>query len=284
MEASLLLEGRGLRRAFPSRRARKAVRALRGADLQVRAGEVVALLGPNGSGKTTLLHCLLGIVEPEEGEALLFGAPPGRGDGLRRTGFLPEEDPPWGKLKGREILEFTALLHGMDRAAARRRAGELLGELGLSGAGERKFRGYSKGMARRLGLASALVHDPDLLVLDEPTAGLDPLGSALVLEKLLALKERGKGILLASHVFREVEALADRVVVLSRGLVAAQGPAAQVLADPEVWELRVRGLDPAGRERLEGLAARLGEVLRSGPALRGLDEVLRRYSLEDQAP
>ena len=281
MRNDLLLEGRGLRRSFPSGRRKRLVEALRGVDIQVRAGEVVALLGPNGSGKTTLLHCLLGILPPQAGEAFLMGAPPGTGDGLRRTGFLPEEDPPWGNLKGREILEFTARLHGLPARTARERARLLLSELGLEEAGERKFRGYSKGMARRLGLASALVHDPDLLVLDEPTAGLDPLGSAKVLEKLLCLKAGNKGILLASHVFREVEALADRVVVLSEGKVAASGPTGEVLADPGTWELQVKGLDREGKERLLRLANELGRVVRSGPALRGLDQVLRRYAREE---
>ncbi len=280
METHLLLEGIELRRSFSSGRRRRPVEALRGADIQVRRGEVVALLGPNGSGKTTLLHCLLGILQPDGGKALLLGSPAGRPDGLRRTGFLPEEDPPWGNLKGREILEFSGRLHGLDRKTARLRARALLAELGLEEAGERKFRTYSKGMARRLGLASALVHDPDLLVLDEPTAGLDPLGSALVLEKLLALKARNKGILLASHVFREVEALADRVVVLAAGRVAARGPTMEVLADPETWELQVQGLDQEGIARLARLAGELGRVVRSGPALRGLDQVLRRFAGE----
>ena len=284
MEAHLLLEGRGLRRSFPSGRRRKPVEALQGVDIQVRSGEVTALLGPNGSGKTTLLHCLLGILSPHGGEARLFGLPPGDPAGLRRTGFLPEEDPPWGNLRGREVLEFTARLHGMGKSEARERAGSLLAELGLEEAGGRKFKGYSKGMARRLGLASALIHDPDLLVLDEPTAGLDPLGSALVLEKLLDCKSRGKGILLASHVFREVEALADQVVVLSKGRAAARGPAMEVLADPGTWELQVKGLDQEGKERLTRLAGELGRIVKSGPALRGLDEVLRLFGREDSAP
>jgi len=278
METPILLEARGLGRVFRAGGALRPVEALRGVDLQVRAGEVTALLGANGSGKTTLLHCLLGILPPTEGRALLFGSPPGRPEDLRRVGFLPEEDPPWGNLRGREVLETTGRLHGLSRREAREKARSLLEEVGLAQAGERRFRTYSKGMARRLGLAAALAADPELLVLDEPTSGLDPLGSARVLERLRAFKEAGRGILLASHLFREVEALADRVVVLHQGRTAAQGPLEEVLADPKTWELQVEGLDQEGRRRLLEEASRLGRVVRWGPAPLGLEEILRRHA------
>lgn len=289
MQADLVLECRALERSYRTGWTGRRVEALRGVDLAVRPGEAVALLGPNGSGKSTLLHCLLGVLPPGSGLVRLLGSAPGDPAALDRVGFVPERDAPWGRLTGLEALVFTGRLHGLGRAEARKRGTRILSELGLEEAAHRGVRTYSKGMGRRLALAAALVHEPSLVLLDEPTTGLDPLGSGLVLDRLRRLRDQGATLLLASHLFQEVEALADRVVVLLDGRVSADGPADRILGDPERWEIVLSGLGPADLVFLEEAARARGRVLRSGPCRRGLDQVLReavraRVEAEDAGP
>ena len=282
MTEPTLLAATGLAKSFPSGWRRRPVHALSGVDLVVQPGEVVALLGPNGSGKTTLLHALLGVVKPDRGRATLLGRPPRDPRALAQVGFVPEKDPPWGRLTGQEVVRFAGGLHGLSKGEARRLGGILLERLGLAEAAHRSVQGYSKGMGRRLALAAALVHTPRLLILDEPTAGLDPIGSGLVLEMLAAHRGPDRGILLSSHLFHEVEALADRVVILFDGRILAQGPTEEILADPGAWRIEVEGISPAGIAALEELARRQGRLKRSGPALRGLERVLRETIQEDR--
>ena len=185
------IEARGLAKRYPGRGGSGPVAALDGLDLMIPRGCVAGLLGPNGSGKSTTIHLLLGLHRPTAGSARVLGNPAGHPLSRRRTGYMPEESDLYPFLTARETVETAGALHGMGRKERRAAAGALLERVGLGAEAERRVEGFSRGMKRRVGLAAALVHGPDLLVLDEPTAGLDPLGR----EGLLVLLEecRGRG-------------------------------------------------------------------------------------------
>ena len=187
--------------------------------LAVGRGEVFGFLGPNGAGKTTAVKMLLGLIHPTAGEGALFGRPLGDPRGRARVGFLPEHFsfPPW--LKATEFLQLHADLYRMPRALARRRIPALLERVGLNEHAGRRLRTYSKGMLQRVGLAQALLNEPDLVLLDEPTSGLDPLGRRLVRDIIHELRERGTTVFLNSHLLSEVEITCDRVAVIHHGEV-----------------------------------------------------------------
>ena len=242
----------GVRKSYGRHRA-----ALQGVGLEVARGQVLGLLGPNGAGKTTLIKILLGLVRADAGEVMLLGRP-GRRPGSRAgVGYLPElfRFQPW--LTADEVLRLHARLAKVDWPQGRRRAS--LAEVGLAERAADRVGGFSKGMQQRLGLAVALVGDPELVVLDEPTSALDPLGRADVRDLVVRLRERGKSVVLNSHLIGEVERVCDRVVILDRGLVAASGSLEELLGRQQV-RLRLGGVGPAAQERL----ARTGAVSREG--------------------
>ena len=202
---------------------RRAVEALREVTLESYGGEVFGLLGPNGAGKTTLIKTLLGVIRPSRGDASLFGLPVGSATARRRVGYLPESlriDP---HHTARTALRFYGRLSGMDAAAIRRRSDELLELVGLRDRDRESVRRFSKGMNQRLGLAQALMHQPDLLILDEPTDGLDPVGRSSVRRLIERLRDDGKTIFLNSHILQEVELVCGRVAIMSRGRIRAVG-------------------------------------------------------------
>ncbi len=204
-------------------RGRRVVEALRGATLQVRAGEVFGLLGPNGAGKTTLIKILLGVVRSSSGSASLFGSPAGSIAARMRVGYLPESLRVDRHHSARSALRYYARMSQMSGAEIERRSDELLELVGLRGRDRELVPQFSKGMYQRLGLAQALMHDPDLLVLDEPTDGLDPVGRNEVRKVIDRLRESGKTIFLNSHILQEVEQICSRVAIMSHGKIRVAG-------------------------------------------------------------
>jgi ABC-2 type transport system ATP-binding protein len=216
--------------------------ALDGIDLDVGPGELVGLLGPNGAGKTTTVKLLLGLARPSAGEGRVLGAPLGDLAVRRRIGYLPElfRYQPW--LTAREVLRLHGRLAGLEPARREEAAREALARVDLTGRGDDRVGGFSKGMQQRLGLGAALLGDPDLVLLDEPTSALDPVGRIDVREIVRAARDRGATVILNSHLLTEVERVCDRVVIVHRGRVVAAGPLEEVVAADGV-RIRATGLD-----------------------------------------
>lgn len=210
-----------------------AVEALRDLDVTVHKGRVTGLVGHNGAGKSTFIKLALGFLRPTSGSLAVLGHAPGDPRALARLGYLPEHPSFPEYLTGREMLHYIGGLLGLGGADLARRSAALLEEVGIAHAADRRVRSYSKGMMQRLGIAQALLADPDLLVLDEPMTGLDPIGRAEVKELLRVRKERGTAILFCSHILEDVERLCDDVMLLARGRLRFQGTVASVLAAGE---------------------------------------------------
>ncbi|MBA3313659.1 MAG: ABC transporter ATP-binding protein [Planctomycetota bacterium] len=237
---------------------RRRVEALRGVSLAVQPGEIFGLLGPNGAGKTTLIKVLLGIVRKSEGDARLFDRPAGDRAARRRVGYLPESHRLPRHLTANTALDYYGGLSDVPAAEIRRRRPHLLRLVGLEKWGKTSVAKFSKGMQQRLGLAQAMLHDPDLLVLDEPTDGVDPVGRADIRRVLRQLKERGKTVFLNSHLLQELELVCDRVAILQNGRVERIGTL------DEVKQLAAGG-------RLEVAMQLEGELSAIEQALAGLD-------------
>jgi ABC-2 type transport system ATP-binding protein len=247
------IETHALTKVFRDFWGRRRLRALDALDLEVREGEIFGLLGPNGSGKSTTIKLLLGLLRPTSGEARILGGSPEDVRLKSRLGYQPEDSYLYPYLTAEETLDFYGRIFSMPRAARRRRSAEILERVGLAGAGVRAVGEFSKGMQRRLGLAQALVNDPELLVLDEPTAGLDPIGSRDVKDLLLDLRRRGKTVLLTSHLLADVESVCDRVAILRDGRLLACGEVSMLLADDERTQITTGKLSARSQERLTTL-------------------------------
>ena len=232
-----------------------ALRALDGLDLSVPEGTVAALLGPNGAGKTTTLKTLLRLTFPSEGELSIFGLPPSRRDSMRRVGYMPENPYVYQYLKAPEFLDLCGRLLGMERKHRARRVEEMIDAVGLRHAVDRPVGRFSKGMMQRVGLAQALLHDPELLVLDEPMSGLDPIGRKEIRDLLLAQRAAGKTLIFTSHILSDVEMLCDRVVIMQRGKVHARGLIRDLLRGDDGFDIHFEGGEAALHETLGGLGA-----------------------------
>jgi ABC-2 type transport system ATP-binding protein len=211
--------------------AQRRVPALGGVSFEIQRGEIFGLLGPNGAGKTTLIKILLGIVKKTAGEASLFGMPAGARSARARVGYLPEHHRLPRHLTGFTTLEYYGGLSGLSPRQVRAKRDALLARVGLAKWGPTPVRKYSKGMQQRLGLAQALLHGPELLVLDEPTDGVDPVGRAEMRDLLREIKAEGRTVFLNSHLLQEIELICDRVVILDRGKVLREGTIADLTAD-----------------------------------------------------
>ena len=252
---------RDLEKVFPIPLRRRRVVALRGLSLDIPSGGVYGLLGPNGSGKSTTLKILLGLVTPTSGSTEIFGVPSSRVASRNEVGFLPENPYFYKFLTGAETISFHGRLCGLGGRRLRERVTELLDLVGLSEAGDRRVGSYSKGMLQRIGLAQAMVHDPQLLILDEPTAGVDPAGSRRIRDLILGLKERGKTVLLTSHLLGQVQEVCDRVGILSGGRLVREGPLGTLTGVSGQTEYLVENASPELRERIAKMAAEEGARL-----------------------
>src|SRR3954466_12640107 len=224
---------RGLTKIFKDFWGRPKARAVDNVDFEVRRGEVFGLLGPNGSGKSTTVKMLLGLLYPTRGHIEVFGKSPRHVATKSRIGYLPEESYLYRYLDSDETLDFFGNLFALPPGDRRQRSEQLLEMVGLSKARRRQVGEFSKGMQRRIGLAQALINDPDLVILDEPTAGMDPLGCREVKDLILALAQRGKTVILSSHLLSDVEDVCDRVVIYYGGKIQAQGTLQELLATPD---------------------------------------------------
>lgn len=222
---------------------RRNVHALRGIEMQVGRGEIFGLLGPNGAGKTTLVKIMMTVIRPTRADGSVLGRPVGHKPTLRRVGYLPEDFLCPGYLTGRQALEYYAALSKVDRRARRRRVAELLATVGMADWADAKIGTYSKGMVQRIGVAQALTHDPELVLLDEPTAGLDPVGRRDVREVLVELRRQGRTVFLNSHLLSEVEMVCDRVAILNAGQVVRQGALAELTRPRRMFEIELAGGD-----------------------------------------
>jgi ABC-2 type transport system ATP-binding protein len=238
---------------------RDKVRALDDLSLTIRRGEVFGLLGPNGSGKSTTIKLLLGLIFPTRGTASVLGAPAGDTRINEKIGFLPEESYLYRFLNGEEILRFYGRLFKIDRQTLRKRVPTLLDAVGLDAkARKRKLREYSKGMARRIGLAQALINNPDLILLDEPTTGLDPIGTREMKDLILDLKRQGKTVLLCSHLLADVQDVCDRITILFRGKMQTLGDVKDLLQKKDITTIETRGMSELQVEEVREFLRRMG--------------------------
>src|SRR5687768_4224741 len=238
---------------------RPKVTALDDLNLTINRGEVFGLLGPNGSGKSTTIKLLLGLIFPTRGTASVLGEPAGSTNINAKIGFLPEESYLYRFLNGEETLRFYGRLFKMDRRTLNRRVPELLDIVGLDQKSrKRKLREYSKGMARRIGLAQALINDPDLILLDEPTTGLDPIGTREMKDLIVSLKKQGKTVILCSHLLADVQDVCDRITILFKGKMQTLGEVRDLLQVKDITQIEAKGLNPQQIDEVREFMARLG--------------------------
>ncbi|MCB9845286.1 MAG: ABC transporter ATP-binding protein [Phycisphaeraceae bacterium] len=246
----------GVTKVFRDFWLRDRARAVDNLTFQVNPHEVFGLLGPNGSGKSTTIKMILGLLRPTRGRVAVFGAPPTDVATKNRVGYLPEESYLYGFLNARETLEYYAKLFGLASKVRQKRVEELIEMVGLSGAQFRPVREYSKGMQRRIGIAQALINDPDFLILDEPTTGLDPIGTRQVKDLILRLAERGKTILLSSHLLADVEDVVDRMIILYGGTKREEGTCDELLTARHRTTLETDALDDETIAEIDGVIRR----------------------------
>jgi len=253
-----IIECTALTKIFQDFWGRDRVRAVDNLDLEVLPGEVFGLLGPNGSGKSTTIKLLLGLLYPTSGAARVLGKAPTNTSIKAHIGFMPEESYLYRYLNAEETLDYYGRLFKLDRYERRRRTAQLIDMVGLKRAAKRPVGTYSKGMARRIGLAQALINDPELLILDEPTTGLDPIGTRQIKEVIKVLGGRGKTVLLCSHLLADVEDVCDRVAIMYGGRRRALGSVHELLERRDTTQITTAQLDDGTIEQIRGLVARSG--------------------------
>lgn len=254
-----------LTKVFRAPLSRERVPAVVDLSFQVAEGEVYGLIGPNGSGKSTTMKVILGLIPATAGETRVFGVDSGKVGSRRDVGFLPENPYFYKYLSGREMLRFYGRLCGLGKAELRERIPELLKLVSLEGAADRPIGGYSKGMLQRIGLAQAMIHQPRLVVLDEPTAGVDPQGSREIRDLILELKRRGISVILSSHLLEQVQEVCDRVGIVYRGRMVLEGRVSELTGIQDQAELILEGASEALIAEIRALAERGGaKVLRHG--------------------
>ncbi len=263
-----------IHKSFPGHWGKGGVYAVRGVSLTIPEGGVYGLIGPNGSGKSTIMKALVGLLSPDKGHCRVFGKPATAASNRREIGFLPENPYFYKFLTGEETVRFYGRLCGLHGKALRERTAELLALTGLTEAAHRRLGGYSKGMLQRVGLAQALVQRPRLLVLDEPTAGVDPIGSREIRDVILNLKAEGMTVFLCSHLLEQVQEICDRVGILYQGCLIAEGSMEELTRDNRHQEVRLREPAPELLEQIRALAGEAWEG--AAPARNSLESVFLR--------
>lgn len=249
--SDVIVETKNLTKTYRDFWGRQKVRALKALDLEIHRGEIFGLLGPNGSGKTTTIKLLLGLLFPTSGEVNILGRPASDVAKNERLGYLPEESYLYRFLNAEETLDFYGRLFKIPGAVRRQKVAQLIQMVGLESARKRQLREYSKGMTRRIGLAQALINDPDLVLLDEPTSGLDPIGTRQMKDLILQLKEKGKTIIMSSHLLGDVQDVCDRVGILYQGELKELGRVDDLLKVVEQTEIRVSNLSDSTKRQIE---------------------------------
>ena len=264
----------GVTKIFPVPFQRRSVVAVRDLNLQVAAGQIYGLLGPNGSGKSTTLKIILGLVTPTRGQAQIFGRDSDRVASRESVGFLPESPYFYKFLTGEETLRFYGRLCGLRGAVLKNRIEEMLALVGLTSARKRRLGGYSKGMLQRIGLAQALIQEPALLVLDEPTAGVDPAGAREIRDLILELKTRGITVLLSSHLLGQVQEICDRIGILANGVLVREGALSDLLGVENQTQFVLENARPELLDAIDSLAARSGaRVIQRGRPRTSLEQL-----------
>ncbi|HZL87782.1 MAG TPA: ABC transporter ATP-binding protein [Pirellulaceae bacterium] len=280
----VVIETRNLTKVFRDFWGRPKVRALNALDLQIRRGEIFGLLGPNGSGKSTTIKLLLGLLFPTNGQALVFGKEATDVAKNERIGYLPEESYLYRFLNAEETLDFYGRLFDMPTATRKRRIEELIQLVGLQHSRRRQLREYSKGMTRRIGLAQALINDPELILLDEPTSGLDPIGTREMKDLILRLRAQGKTILMSSHLLPDVQDVCDRIAILHQGELKELGRVTDLLTVQDVTQFRAQGLSKAAEDEIREVIARHGgQVVGMDHPTLSLEELFLNIVKESEA-
>ena len=269
----VVVETRNLSKTYRDFWGRSKKVALKPLDLEIRRGEIFGLLGPNGSGKTTTMKLLLGLIFPTSGEALVFGRDATDVAKNDRIGYLPEESYLYKFLDAEETLDFYGRLFDMPPEERKRRADALIEMVGLGRDKKRQLKEYSKGMTRRIGVAQALINDPELVLLDEPTSGLDPIGTREMKDLIIDLKRRGKTVIMCSHLLADVEDVCDRIAVLHQGELKELGRVEDLLRVTDVTQIRARNLSAAARDEVRAVLERHGAA--------GIEVGNPRTTLED---
>jgi ABC-2 type transport system ATP-binding protein len=257
-DPNIVVETQNLTKIYRDFWGRQKVRALNALDLEIRKGEIFGLLGPNGSGKSTTIKLLLGLLFPTSGRAMVFGENASEVTKNERIGYLPEESYLYKFLTAEETLDFYGRLFNMPAKIRKERVAMLIDQVGLGHAKRRQLKEYSKGMTRRIGLAQALINDPELILLDEPTSGLDPLGTREMKDMIIKLQEQGKTIVMCSHLLADVQDVCDRIAVLFQGDLKELGRVDSLLKVSEETEIRAKNLPPAAQEEIRKLIEKHG--------------------------
>lgn len=260
-DSDIVIETRNLGKVYRDFWGRKKVQALKSLDIEVKRGEVFGLLGPNGSGKSTTIKLLLGLLFPTNGRAFVFGKEASEVTKNERIGYLPEESYLYKFLNAEETLDFYGRLFDMPADVRRERSRRLIEMVGLQRARRRQLKEYSKGMTRRIGLAQALINEPELLVLDEPTTGLDPIGSREMKDLILRLRDQGKTILMCSHQLADVQDVCDRIAILYQGELKELGRVDSLLKVQDVTEIHAKGLNEEAKREIQEVLRRHGSEL-----------------------
>lgn len=284
MSAEPVIEIRNLTKVYRDFWGRAKVKAVNSLSLEVKKGEIFGLLGPNGSGKTTTIKMMLGLLFPTEGEIKILGKPAHDVSKNEKIGYLPEESYLYRFLNADETLEFYGRLFNMSAALRKERRDKLIEMVGLQHARRRQLKEYSKGMTRRIGLAQALINDPELVILDEPTSGMDPLGTREVKDLILKLRDQGKTVLMSSHLLADVQDVCDRIAILYGGELKVLGGVQELLESKGETQLVTSKLDPAVIEEVRAVLKKHGADLKnSSSPTASLEELFLRTVEESRA-
>ncbi len=281
-----VIEIRNLSKVYRDFWGRKKVQALKSLSLEVHKGEIFGLLGPNGSGKTTTMKLLLGLLFPTTGDVSIFGQPASNVEKNERIGYLPEESYLYRFLNAEETLDFYGRLFNMPADVRRKRRDELIEQVGITHARKRQLKEYSKGMTRRIGLAQALINDPDLVLLDEPTSGLDPIGTRDMKDMILKLRDQGKTVVMCSHLLADVQDVCDRIAILYGGELKVMGRVEDLLKSKDQDQILTSPLSPEALKDVEAvLKKHNSELISADRPTTTLEELfLKTVQISQQRP